>query len=105
MTEWIIPRLNEDNKVKDWQAEASIVVGLDVLLGNDNYYSHIWVNAFPYSVGLTDKAYNGDDIQYDVGMLVGTNLNEHIGVFIEGIYQSYYGKQEYSISTGINWRF
>ncbi len=101
----LVEMYNEDNEEKEWQSEASIVVGLDILLGNDNYYSHIWVNAFPYSVGLTDKAYNGDDIQYDVGMLVGTNLNEHIGVFIEGIYQSYYGKQEYNISTGINWRF
>ncbi len=97
----LVEMYNEDNEEKEWQSEASIVVGLDILLGNDNYYSHIWVNAFPYSVGLTDKAYNGDDIQYDVGMLVGTNLNEHIGVFIEGIYQSYYGKQEYNISTGI----
>ena len=102
---YVVDMYNEDNKEQEWQAEASIVVGLDVLLGNDNYYSHIWVNAFPYSVGLTDKSYNGDDIQYDVGMLIGTNLSEHIGVFIEGIYQSYYGKQEYSISTGINWRF
>lgn len=101
----LVEMYNEDNEEKEWQSEASIVVGLDILLGNNNYYSHIWVNAFPYSVGLTDKAYNGDDIQYDVGMLVGTNLNEHIGVFIEGIYQSYYGKQEYNISTGINWRF
>lgn len=101
----LVERYNEENEEKEWQAESSIVVGLDVLLGNDSYYSHIWVNAFPYSVGLTDKAYNGDDIQYDVGMLVGTNLNEHIGVFIEGIYQSYYGKQEYNISTGVNFRF
>jgi len=101
----VVDMYNEDNEEKEWQAEASIVVGLDVLLGNDNYYSHIWVNAFPYSVGLTDKAYNGDDIQYDVGMLIGTNLSEHIGVFIEGIYQSYYGRKEYNISTGINWRF
>ena len=101
----LVNMYNEDNKEKEWQAEASIVVGLDMLLGGEKHYSHIWVNAFPYSVGLTDKAYNGDDIQYDVGMLIGTNLNEHIGVFIEGIYQSYYGKQEYNISTGINWRF
>ena len=101
----VVEMYNEENKEKEWQAEASIVVGLDVLLGNDNYYSHIWVNAFPYSVGLTDKSYNGNDIQYDVGMLIGTNLSEHIGVFIEGIYQSYYGRKEYNISTGINWRF
>ena len=101
----VVRQYNEDNKEKEWQAEASIVVGLDMLLGGEKYYSHIWVNAFPYSVGLTDKAYEGDDVQYDVGMLIGTNLGEHIGVFIEGAYQSYYGREEYNISTGVNWRF
>ena len=101
----IIAEYNNDNKEKEWQAEASIVVGLDFYLGNDNYYSHIWVNAFPSTVGLTDKAYDGDDIQYDVGGLIGVNLSEHIGVFIEGIRLSYYGRKEHNISTGINWRF
>ena len=101
----LVEMYNRDNKTKEWQAEASVVVGLDILLGNDNYHSHIWVNAFPYSVGLTDKAYNGDDIQYDVGMLIGTKLNEHIGVFIEGVKTNFYNRNEYYVSTGINWRF
>ena len=101
----IINQYNNDNKEKEWQSEASIVIGLDILLGGDAYYSHFWVNAFPYSVGLTDKSYNGDGIQYDVGVLLGTNLSEHIGVFIEGIYLNYYGRQEYDISAGVNWRF
>ena len=78
---------------------------MDILLGNNDYYSHIWVNAFPYSVGLTDKAYKGEDIQYDVGLLIGTNLSEHIGVFIEGTYLNYYGKTEHNVTAGINWRF
>ena len=101
----VVNMYNKDNKEKNWQAEASIVVGLDILFGGDKYYSHIWVNTFPYSVGLTDKAYSGDGVQYDVGMLVGTNLSEHIGVFIEGNYLNYYGREEYNIETGINWRF
>ena len=101
----LVDMYNKDNKVKEWQAELSVVVGLDILLENNNYYSHIWVNAFPYSVGLTDKAYKGEDMQYDIGMLVGTNLSEHIGVFIEGIYLNYYGKKEHNITAGINWRF
>jgi len=101
----VVHQYNEDNKEKEWQAEASIVIGLDILFGGDNYYSHVWVNAFPYSIGLTDKAYSEDDIQYDIGMLIGTNLSKHIGIFVEGIYQSYYGRQEYNISTGFNWRF
>ena len=101
----VVQMYNEDNKVKDWQAELSVMVGLDFYMGSDNYYSHIWVNVFPASVGLTDKAFEGEDVQYDVGILLGTNLSEHIGVFVEGKQQSYYGKEEYNISTGINWRF
>ena len=101
----IIAQYNEDNKVKEWQAEASLVVGLDFYLGNDKYYSHVWVNAFPSTVGLTEKSYEGDDIQYDIGALVGANLSEHIGVFIEGSKLKYYGREEYNISAGVNWRF
>ena len=101
----IINQYNKDNKDRSWQYEASIVVGLDFYLGDDKYYSHIWVNAFPSAVGVTEKSYDGGGIQYDIGTLVGVNLGEHIGVFIEGIKLSYYGREEYNISTGVNWRF
>ena len=101
----IIKRYNEDNKEKEWQAEASIVIGLDFYLGNEAFYSHIWVNSFPHSVGLTDKSYSGDEEQYDIGVLVGAKLGNHIGVFIEGSKLNYYGREEYDISTGVNWRF
>ena len=101
----IISQYNYDNKEKQWQAEASIVVGLDFYLGNDKYYSLILVNAFPSTVGLTEKSYDCESIQYDVGTLVGVNLGEHIGVFIEGMKLNYYGREEYNISTGVNWRF
>ena len=101
----IIEQYNKNNKVKEWQAEANLVLGLDFYLGNNSYYSHIWVNVFPSTVGLTEKSYDGDDVQYDVGTLVGANLSEHIGVFIEGMKLSYYGRQEYNISLGVNYRF
>jgi hypothetical protein len=101
----IIVMYNENNKVKEWQAEASLAIGVDFYLGNDNYYSHVWVNAFPESVGLTEKSYTGDDIQYDIGALVGANLSEHIGVFIEGNKLSYFGREEYNIGMGVNYRF
>jgi hypothetical protein len=101
----IIEQYNEDNKEKEWQAEANFVIGLDFYLGNDKYYSHVWVNAFPSTVGLTEKSYDGDSVQYDVGTLVGANLSEHIGVFIEGIKLSYYGREEYNVSIGVNYRF
>ena len=101
----IIGQYNEDNKVKEWQAEANIVIGLDCYLGGERFYSHFWVNAYPYSVGLTEKSFKGDDMQYDVGTLVGANLSEHIGVFIEGSKLSYYGREQHNISMGVNYRF
>ncbi len=101
----IIKQYNEDNKVKEWQAEASVVIGFDLLLGKEKFYSHTWVNLFPYSVGLTDKAYEGDEMQYDLGLQLGTQLSEHIGVFIEGTKSSNYSREEYNISTGLNLRF
>jgi hypothetical protein len=101
----IINQYNEENKEKEWQGEASIVIGLDFYLGNDKYYSHLWVNAFPSTVGLTEKSYDGDSMQYDIGTLVGVNLSEHIGVFIEGSKLSYYGREEYNTSLGVNYRF
>ena len=96
---------NEDNKIEDWQAELNLVVGFDILFGNDKFYSHLWVNAFPESVGLTDKSYDGEDMQYDIGLLLGTNLSEHIGVYIEGNYLNYYGRKEHNVSAGLNWKF
>ena len=101
----IIDQYNKDNKIKEWQSEVSIVIGIDCYLGGERFYSHFWVNAFPYTHGLTEKSYNGDSMQYDVGTLVGANLSERIGVFIEGSKLSYYGREEHNISMGVNYRF
>ena len=101
----IIDQYNKENKVKEWQSEVSIVVGIDCYLGGERFYSHFWVNGFLYTHGLTDKAYNGDSMQYDIGTLVGANLSERIGVFVEGSKLSYYGREEHNISMGINYRF
>ena len=103
----VIKLYNEDNKEKEWQAELYAVIGFDVLMGSreSKFYSHLWVNIFPYTYKLTNKAYEGKDRQYDVGLLLGTDIGEHIGVFIEGTKTSFYGKEEKHITTGLNWRF
>ena len=101
----IIRQYNEDNKIKEWQAEASIAIGLDFYLGNDKFYSHIWLNSYQESKGLTDKSYKGGEQQYDVGMLLGAKLGKHIGIFMEGSKLNYYGREQYNVSTGLNWRF
>jgi len=103
----IINQYNEDNKIKEYQAELYQVIGLDVLMGtrDTKFYSHIWLNIFPQSYGLTDKSYKGKENQYDIGMLFGMILTDKIGLFLEGTKASFYGKNEEYISTGVNWRF
>lgn len=103
----IVQQYNEENKIKEYQAELYQVIGLDILMGslNTKYYSHIWLNIFPKSYGLTDKSYKGKENQYDIGMLIGVNLGDHIGLFVEGTTASFYGRNEKYISTGINWKF
>ena len=44
-------------------------------------------------------------MQYDLGLQLGTQLSEHIGVFIEGIKSINYNREEYKVTTGFNWRF
>ena len=101
----VVHMYNEDNKIEEWQSEINVALGFDILFGGEKFYSHLWVNAFPESYGLTDKAYDGKDMQYDVGTVIGANLSEHIGVYIEGIYQNYYGRAEHNVMAGLNWRF
>ena len=102
---YIIQMYNQDNRIEEWQSELNLVVGFDMLFGNEKFYSHFWVNSFPKSYGLTDKSYEGEDMQYDIGVIVGTNLSEHIGVYIEGTYLNYYGKEEHNVMAGLNWKF
>ena len=103
----IIEQYNEDNEIKEYQAELYQVIGLDILMGSEEttFYSHLWINIFPQSYGLTDKSYKGKENQYDVGLMIGTDLGDHVGVFIEGTKTSFYGREEKYISTGVNWRF
>jgi len=101
----IVDRYNKDNRIKDWQAEFNVVIGIDCYFSLKNSYIHIWGNAFPKSTGLTDKAYSGTEMQYDLGGLLGMQISEKIGVFIEGTKLSYYGRSEYNVNTGLNWKF
>ena len=101
----IVDTYNEDNQDKSYQFEILYVIGLDMYFGGETYYTHLWCNLFPKTYGITDKAYEGDEMQYDIGMLIGTNINDKVGLFLEGDKLNYYGREEYTISTGINWRF
>ena len=101
----IVRMYNEDNKIEEWQSELNLVIGFDVLFGSDKFYSHLWVNAFPESYGLTDKSYDGKDMQYDVGAVIGMNLSKRIGIYIEGTYLNYYSKEDHNVMAGLNWRF
>ena len=101
----VVDMYNEENKDKSYQFEILYVVGLDMYFGGETYYTHLWCNLFPKTYGITDKAYEGDEMQYDIGMLIGTNINDKIGLFLEGDKLNYYGREEYSFKVGLNYTF
>ena len=37
--------------------------------------------------------------------LVGTNINDKVGLFLEGDKLNYYGREEYSCKIGLNYKF
>ena len=102
---YIVEMYNENNKEKEWQYELHYVMGLDMYFSGDNYYSHIWINLFPKSYGITDKAYETDDIQYNVGALIGGNITDKFGLFLEGDRMFFYGREEYNVKVGFNYKF
>ena len=56
----------------------------------------------PYSKGLTDYAFV-DDTKYEIGLLLGYNIG-NMGFFIESNYLNMF-KEQYEITTGINYQF
>ena len=79
-----------------------MVIGLDYFYGGEKFYFHTWSNFFPTSKALTDFSFTSDD-KYEVGLLVGMNFDK-FGVYLETNYLSMF-KEEYTLGTGINYKF
>jgi hypothetical protein len=85
------------------QQEISFVVGLSYYYYNPKIWVHLWGDVMPKHKGLSEYSYTEDNIDFDLGGVIGTKITKRIGLFIEGRYQRYWDIDNYEVKTGINY--
>jgi len=102
----LITLYNEEEVDKlGWQYEVSAVIGVDYYKYEKKWWIHSWASVIPFSKGLTPHSfkYDGGDIDFDSGLIVGWKLNRHFGIFGEGRYLRYFGINSYELKAGLNY--
>ena len=90
------------------QKEVSAIVGVAYYKYTPSLWIHAWFNCLPYHYGLDDYSYEyGDDItnmlEWDAGIVLGTRVTKHLGLFVEGTHMKYWGKEIYEMKFGFNY--
>jgi hypothetical protein len=109
----VIPQILE-NYVKEKRNELpnqwqySIVLGFDYYHYTKNFWLHSWGNLMPYHYddGNSYSYHNfvgGQWYDYSGGLIFGTKINKHLGLFIEGKYNKYWNREWYDFKCGINY--
>ena len=101
-----VARFNERELEKlGMQKEISAVVGLAYYKYTPTAWAHAWFNCLPYHYGLDDYSYeyDGDNIEWDAGLVLGTKLTKHLGLFVEGVHMRYWGKEIFEVKFGFNY--
>jgi len=90
------------------QWQQSLVVGFDYYHYTKNFWLHSWGNLMPYHYddGNSYSYHNfvgGQWYDYSGGLIFGTKINKHLGLFIEGKYNKYWNREWYDFKCGINY--
>tara|TARA_R110000824_G_scaffold149015_1_gene319058 strand:- start:4469 stop:5497 length:1029 start_codon:yes stop_codon:yes gene_type:complete len=92
------------------QKEISAVIGLAYYKYTDKLWLHAWFNCIPLHYGLDDYSFeynqeDWDNIEWDAGMVFGSRITSHLGMFIEGTHMRYWMKPIYEVKFGFNYLF
>ena len=85
------------------QQELSLVIGLSYYYYNPKIWIHLWGDVMPKHKGLSEYSFTEDNIDFDLGGVIGTKITKRLGIFIEGRYQRYWDINNYEIKTGVNY--
>ena len=90
------------------QKEISAVLGLAYYTYTPKFWLHTWVNVLPYHYGLDDYSFEYQDgivnnLDWDSGVVLGLRINNHLGVFVEGLHQRYWEKEVFECKFGFNY--
>ena len=104
-----VARFNENELEKlGLQKELSAVIGLSYYRYTPKFWVHLWANCLPLHYGLDDYSFeygveDNDNIEWDTGIVFGSRITKHLGMFIEGTHQKYWMKPVYEIKFGFNY--
>tara|TARA_Y100000592_G_scaffold95661_1_gene162674 strand:- start:3242 stop:4261 length:1020 start_codon:yes stop_codon:yes gene_type:complete len=92
------------------QREISAILGLSYYKWTSNMWIHIWYNLLPLHYGVDDYSFNYgaqdyDWAEWDAGIVFGSRITNHLGIFIEGTHQRYWMKPLYEVKVGFNYLF
>jgi hypothetical protein len=87
------------------QQEVSGVIGVDYYKYKDNLWLHTWCSLYPIHKGLNDfsYAYGDNKVEWDTGVIIGSKINKHLGIFLEGRHLKYWDIKSYECKAGINY--
>ncbi len=112
--EVVIPQVLEDYVEKkrnelanQWQ--HSLVIGFDYYYYKKNFWVHSWGNLMPYHYNNGSEYsyhnFNDEEQWYDYsgGLIIGSKITKHLGLFVEGKYNKYWNREWYDFKCGINY--
>mgnify|MGYP003638553336 FL=1 len=87
------------------QQEASLVLGLDYYYNTEDCWLHTWGSVYPVHKGLTEFSFvrDGNNVEWDTGLIFGVNFSRHFSVFVEGRHLKFWDRPSYQLKTGINY--
>jgi len=92
------------------QNEISAVLGVSYYKWSPKLWIHVWYNLLPLHYGLDDYSFeygveNSDWAEWDAGVVFGSRITKHLGIFVEGTHQRYWMKPVYELKFGFNYLF
>jgi hypothetical protein len=83
----------------------SVVVGADYYYTADNFWAHTWASMYPLHRGFSEYSfdYSLSKLDWDIGIVVGSKVNTHLGLFLEGRYVRFWEIETYKFRAGINY--
>ena len=109
----VVPQVLSDytekkrNQLED-KMQQSLVLGFDFYHYTKKFWLHSWANLMPwhYDDGGSFSYHNyvdGQWLDYSGGLIAGTKINKHLGLFVEGKYNKYWNREWYDFKCGINY--
>ena len=92
------------------QKELSAVIGLAYYKYTPKFWLHMWANCMPVHYGIDEYSFeygkeDWDNIEWDAGMVFGSRITKHLGMFVEGTHMRYWMKPVYEVKFGFNYLF